>query len=91
MFKRIFWLVIGAGFGFGVSFWLMRVVRETVERYTPERVGAELAGALRDLGRDVREAVREGAEAMREREAELRGELERRGGRAELPLTDPDW
>jgi hypothetical protein len=78
MFKRLLWLVIGAGFGFGVSFWVVRFVRTTVERYTPERVSSDLAGALRDLGQDVRAAVAEGREAMREREAELRDELVRR-------------
>jgi hypothetical protein len=78
MFKRLFWLLIGAGFGFGLSFWVVRFVRTTVDRYTPERVSADLAGALRDLGKDVRAAVAEGREAMREREAELREELARR-------------
>jgi hypothetical protein len=78
MFKRLFWLIIGAGFGFGVSFWVVRFVRTTVERYTPERVSADLAGALRDLGKDLRAAVAEGRQAMREREAELREELVRR-------------
>ena len=77
MFKRLFWLVVGAGFGFGVSFWLMRFVRETMQRYTPERVSADLAGALRDLGKDIRLAVAEGREAMHEREDEIRAELTR--------------
>lgn len=74
MFRRLFWLVVGAGFGFGVSFWLMRFVRETAARYTPERVSADLADALRSFGGDLRAAVAEGREAMHEREAELRAE-----------------
>jgi hypothetical protein len=74
MFRRLFWLVIGAGFGFGVSFWLMRFVRQTAARYTPERVSADLADALRSFGGDLRAAVAEGRDAMREREAELRAE-----------------
>lgn len=78
MFKRLFWLIVGAGFGFGVSFWLMRFVRSTVERYSPERVSGDLAGAIRDFGKDLRAAVEEGRDAMREREAELRAELESR-------------
>ena len=78
MFRRLFWLLMGAGFGFGVSFWLMRFVRSTVERYTPERVSADLAGALKEFGKDLRAAVEEGREAMREREAEIRIELESR-------------
>jgi hypothetical protein len=76
MFKRLFWLTIGAGFGFGVSFWLMRFVRETMQRYTPERVSSDLSGAIRGLGTDIRAAVVEGREAMREREAEIRAELD---------------
>ncbi|MFP5256010.1 MAG: hypothetical protein ACLGI8_09200 [Acidimicrobiia bacterium] len=78
MFRRLFWLVVGAGFGFGVSFWLMRFVRETAARYTPERVSADLADAIRSFGGDLRAAVAEGREAMREREAELRAEAGRR-------------
>lgn len=72
MFRRLFWLVVGASFGFGVAFWLMRFVRETAARYTPERVSADLAGAVRSFGGDLRAAVAEGRDAMREREADLR-------------------
>lgn len=75
MFRRLFWLIVGAGFGFGVSFWLMRFVRETAARYAPERVSADLADAIKSLGGDLRAAVAEGREAMREREAELRSEV----------------
>ena len=81
MFRRLFWLVVGAGFGFGVSFWLMRFVRTTVERYSPERVSDDLASALRSFGADLREAVAEGREAMREREAEIRADLDGRRDR----------
>jgi hypothetical protein len=75
MFKRLFWLMIGVGFGFGVSFWMMRFVRETMQRYTPERVSSDLADAMKGLGADLRAAVADGREAMREREAEIRAEL----------------
>ena len=76
MFKRLFWLIVGVGFGFGASFWFMRFVRETVERYSPERVSSDLAGALRALGSDVRAAVAEGRQGMREAEADLWAKLE---------------
>jgi hypothetical protein len=79
--RRLIWLLIGAGFGFGASFWLMRFVRETAARYTPERVSADLADAIKGLGTDLRAAVAEGREAMREREAELRAELGQGGSR----------
>jgi len=78
MLKRVFWLVLGAAFGFGVSFWFMRFVRETVERYSPERVSSDLAGALRKLGSDIRDAVAEGREGMRDAEADIRSRIEER-------------
>ena len=75
MFKRLFWLMLGMGFGFGTSFWVTRFVRAAVANYSPERVSENLAASLRHLGSDIRAAVAEGREAMREREAELRGDL----------------
>jgi hypothetical protein len=75
VFKRLFWLAVGIGFGFGLSFWLTRYLREAIARYTPERVSSDLASALRSLGEDLRVAVAEGREAMREREVEIRAEL----------------
>ncbi len=75
MFKRLFWLLVGAGFGFGMSFWVVRAVKQTVERYTPERVSNDLATAMREFGKDLRSAAKDGREAMRERESELRAQL----------------
>jgi hypothetical protein len=65
MMKRLFWLVVGIGFGFGMSFWVVRALRQTVERFAPPSV-------LRGLADDVRAATREGRDAMRARERELR-------------------
>lgn len=76
MLKRLFWLVMGAGFGFGMAFWLTRLVRSTVERYSPDNLSAELARLVQGLGEDLRAAAREGREAMRQREAELRERVE---------------
>jgi hypothetical protein len=86
MFRRLFWLIMGAGFGFGVSFWLMRMVRETVQRYSPDRLSTDLGDALRQLGSDVRAAVAEGREAMHETEARLRADIEH-GGAREVQAT----
>ena len=77
MFKRLFWLCTGVGFGFGSSFWLMRAWRRTVDRYRPSRVVARFEG-------DVRAAVAEGRVAMHEREQALRSA---RGRTAPRPLT----
>jgi gas vesicle protein len=76
LLKRLFWLMIGLGFGVGMSVFVSRLVREKVARFSPDNVASELAQALRDLGSDVRAAVSEGREAMREREAQLRAEVE---------------
>ena len=76
MFKRLFWLMMGAGFGFGVSFWLMRQIRATVERYSPPRVSADLSKAARRFGQDVRAAVADGRTAMAEYERDVRTKIE---------------
>jgi hypothetical protein len=78
VFRRLFWLVMGAAFGFGLSFWLTRFLRETVERYSPERVSGNVAGALKAYGADVRAAANEGRMAMRETEEQLRAEADTR-------------
>jgi hypothetical protein len=75
MFKRFFWLTVGAGFGFGASFWVTRAVRTTMARLSPVRVSNELTDT-------VKAAVTEGREAMRAREQELRAELAQRYERA---------
>jgi hypothetical protein len=75
VFRRLFWLFMGAGFGFGVSFWLMRFVRETVARYAPQQVSQDISGAVRSFGESIRAAVAEGRDAMHERELELRANL----------------
>ena len=78
MFKRLFWLTVGLTIGFGTSFWLMRTVRRTVERLTPERLTQDVMNGARSLTAELKAALDEGRAAMREREAELRAEIERR-------------
>ncbi len=70
MFKRLFWLVTGASFGFGSSFWLQRGVKRTVARYKPAAIAAR-------VGQDVVAAVGEGRVAMDQREAQLRAARQR--------------
>ena len=78
MFKRLFWLTVGLTAGFGSSFWLMRTVRRTVERLTPQRLTQDAVAGARSAGAEPRAALDEGRTAMRQREAELRAEIERR-------------
>jgi hypothetical protein len=78
VFKRLLWLTIGISIGFGCSFWIMRWVRERVERYYPERVVQDTLARARTVGGELRAAVEEARVAAREREAELRARLEGR-------------
>jgi hypothetical protein len=81
MVKRLVWMLVGATLGVGASLWLMRAVRQTVERYAPQRVSNELSEALRSVHRELRLAIAEGRDAMQERERVLRAELESRRSR----------
>lgn len=65
MFKRVRWIGTGVAIGFGGSLWLQRKLKEMSSRYGP--VG--MAGAAASRARD---ALVEGRQAMRDREAELR-------------------
>lgn len=75
--RRLAWLVVGAGFGFGLSFWATRLLRRAAARYSPEQVASDLGRALRSAGSELREALAEGRRAAVEREAELRETLGR--------------
>ena len=79
--KRVFWSTVGYVAGLGTSVYVQRRVRRAVEYYTPEQVrrdaavvGRQVAGRAREVVIDLRDAAAEGADAMREREAELRRE-----------------
>ncbi len=85
--KRSFWFVTGTAAGLGTSVWVQRRVRTAVERYVPEKVQARAADAARKVGPAVRDAVTEGRGAMREREAEMRAEVDSRVAR---PTPDAD-
>jgi len=78
VFKRLFWLTVGLMAGFGSSFWLMRTVRRTVERFTPQRLSQDAMAGARNVGSELRAALDEGRTAMHQREAELRAEVQRR-------------
>lgn len=72
MFKRLLWLVIGAAFGFGCSWWITRTIRRTIEKLTPDQL-REVVSAFPNR---IRDALAEGREGMIERELELRAALE---------------
>ncbi|HUQ62568.1 MAG TPA: hypothetical protein VM121_02295 [Acidimicrobiales bacterium] len=76
MFKRLFWLTSGAVIGVGSSFWVMRTIRQRISQYAPDRLADNVTTAARTARDDLRTALTEGREAMRQRESELRAELE---------------
>jgi hypothetical protein len=73
---RLFWLTTGAVVGVSSSFWVMRAIRQRVSQYAPDRLADNVTAAARTAREDLRTALIEGREAMRQRESELRAELE---------------
>jgi hypothetical protein len=83
--KRPLWLTVGFVGGVGVTVYAQARVRKLAHHYTPPVVVDRVTGNVRSLGRDLRDAVREGRTAMREREDELNADL-RRGRRGPRPV-----
>ena len=66
MIKRLVWLIIGFLLGIGSSWTVMRRMRRVALRFAPPDVVDRWSGS-------VRAAVSEGRDAMRAREASLKG------------------
>ena len=79
MLKRLRWLMMGMGVGASASVWAQRRLKVWLRSYTPPEVAARAARRSTEVaGRkagDVRTALAEGREAMRQREAELRDRM----------------
>jgi hypothetical protein len=65
MLTRISWFMAGTAVGLGGSVWARRKVRRTAEKLAPINIASTAFDAMRD-------AVREGRDAMRAKEVELR-------------------
>ena len=82
MLKRLRWILMGMGVGASASVWAQRRVKLLLRSYTPPEVAARAAKRSQELaGRkagDVRTAFAEGRQAMREREVELRHQIDQR-------------
>jgi hypothetical protein len=96
VFKRLFWLMIGFTWGLGTSWFVVRsvkrTVRRTVEAYTPAQLASRAGDGYREVRVNLKAAVIEGREAMRERETELWARVEAgrtgRNGRNDLAPND---
>jgi hypothetical protein len=75
VFKRMRWMAMGMGVGATGSVWVRRRLRRFLKSYTPPAVATRAAASARD---EFKAAWTEGREAMRQREAELRGDTTRR-------------
>jgi hypothetical protein len=80
--KRLRWIVMGMGVGASGSVWVQRRVKLWMKSFTPPEVAAPAAKRGTDVaGRtagEVRTAFAEGRQAMHEREAELRHQIDLR-------------
>jgi hypothetical protein len=84
MFKRLFWLTVGATLGFGSSVWITRTVKRTLHRLSPPQVSDSLLKSVKRTAKDLRAAMAEGRDAMQQREASLRADLANRANGARL-------
>lgn len=75
MFKRLRWMVMGASMAATGSVYVKRRVKRFLRTHTPPEIANRAAQQART---ELRAAVIEGKEAMRQREAELRAEVHRR-------------
>ena len=81
MLKRLRWLILGALLGVVAYLWVREKARQMPSRAVDAAAerGSEFAQSAatrgRDFGSRLKEALREGREAMHAKEAELRAEL----------------
>jgi hypothetical protein len=76
VFHRLRWFGAGAALGLGASVWLQRKAKAAAARYHPVGLAGTAVGKARSWPSHLRAAFNEGRSTMREREAELRRELD---------------
>jgi hypothetical protein len=80
--------------GVAGSVWAQRKLRRAAERYLPDQMAERVNRSAHRLETAVRDALREGREGMRQRETELRAQLDPtadrvRSGPAPAPQRGP--
>jgi hypothetical protein len=78
VFKRVRWMSMGAVAGAGASMWAQRRLRRTLDEHQGVKLSVQAAAKARRWGADVRDALAEGRDAMAEREADLKAEMDGR-------------
>lgn len=89
MIKRVTWFLSGVVAGITGVAYGYKQVRAKAETLKPVNVAKGVAGQVRARVDDVRDAVREGRDAMRSRETELRGDLGLREKASEIVSVEP--
>jgi hypothetical protein len=75
--SRARWLGAGVALGVGGSVWAQRKVKAAATRYRPGGLAGTAVTKARTWPGEVRAAIGEGRITMREREAELRHQMDR--------------
>jgi len=73
--KRVSWFVSGAVAGVAGAGYAKRKVKETASQLAPSNIAKTAVAKVRERGNDVADAIRDGREAKREKESELRAKL----------------
>ena len=84
MMKRVTWFVSGAVAGVVGAGYAKKKVKATAAQLAPVHVAKSAVAKVRDRGSEVVDAVRDGRQAMKSKEAELKAKL---NGTA-APLAD---
>ena len=77
--RRLFWIALGLGAGIAGAVMTMRFARRQAQKVSPSHLAREAKGGIMDFAKLVSESITEGERAMREKEQELRRDLEDAG------------
>jgi hypothetical protein len=88
LFKRFRWISFGVVVGCGGTLWAQRQARRVVDRMLPGKLADRAGSRARAVGADLRDAFSEGRQAMRDREHELRSQIDRRPAIARHPRRE---
>jgi hypothetical protein len=83
--RRVTWFVSGVAAGAAGVTYTSRKLKRTAAQLAPANVAKQAAAKLKDRTHELAEAVKEGRDAMRAKEAEL---LARRDGHAVVDVHD---
>jgi hypothetical protein len=83
MMKRVTWFVSGAVAGVAGASYTKRKVKATASQLAPSNIAKTAVARVKQKGHDVVDAVRDGRDAMKEKEAELRARL---GGEGDVDI-----